>query len=234
MCARYKISNTALNALLQMFSLEPVPFSETRLAFQPPKPRFNVAPTQLVPAVRRGDRDGQRELVTMQWGLVPSWAKDVKIGRSGVNAKAETVAEKPMFRAAYKRRRCLIPADGYYEWETVGKAKLPWLYEVQGGTFAFAGLWESWRDLGNAEAQPLETCTILTTEPNELAAVYHDRMPVILDPEDYDAWLSGEQIPLAPYPADRMTARPVSTYVNNVRHEGPQCIEPRTSSSGSR
>jgi putative SOS response-associated peptidase YedK len=217
MCARYKVSRSSLNRMLADIGLGPVSAAEYR---------YNIAPPQSVPALRRRE-DGQRELVDLRWGLIPGWAKDVKIGSSAVNAKAETVAEKSMFRAAYKKRRCLVIADGYYEWETVGKAKLPWLYEVGGEPFAFAGLWEWWRDKTNPDAPPIESCTILTTNANELAAKVHDRMPVILDSEDYDAWLAGEQIPLVPYPAERMTMRPVSTWVNNVRTQGPECIAPR-------
>jgi putative SOS response-associated peptidase YedK len=216
MCARYKISNASLNKLLAEFALDPM--SETRIAF---KPRYNIAPTQTVPVVRQ--LDGKRELVELHWGLIPSRAKDKKIAYSTINAKAETVATKPAFRSAYKKRRCLVIADGFYEWRTEGKAKLPMLFQVDGGEpFAFAGLWEWW---GGGD-KPVESCTILTTEPNELAAQVHNRMPVILDKEDYEAWLSGEQIPLVPFAADRMRARPVGTYVNNVRNQGPECIAP--------
>jgi putative SOS response-associated peptidase YedK len=164
-----------------------------------------------VPAVRL--IDNKRQLAMLQWGLRPAWAKDMKL--APINARADTVASKPMFRSAYKSRRCLILADGYYEWEREGKTKLPYLYEVDGGPFAFAGLWEG------------ETCTLLTTEANELAAQVHDRMPVILDPADYRHWLTGKQIQLAPFPAERMSARPVSTAVNNVANWGPKYIAPR-------
>ena len=159
-----------------------------------------------------------------RWGLIPSWAKDAKIAYSTINARADTVATKPAFRAAYKKRRCLVLADGYFEWRKEGKAKLPLLYEVDGGKpFAFAGLWEWWGG-PEGENNPVECCTIITTDANELAKMVHDRMPVILNADDYDAWLAGEEVPLVPFPSDRISARPVSTYVNNVKNQGPQCI----------
>ena len=219
MCARYTL-RTPLHLLAQQFLFDlgglPADFSLP--------PRFNIAPTQAVVAIR-GDSAGARELTRFHWGLVPSWAKDKKLAYSTINARAETVATKPVFRSAFKHRRCLVLADGYYEWETAGKQKLPWLYEIEGGAaFAFAGLWETWRPAGSDLA--LESCTILTTTPNELAGQFHDRMPVILDERDYDAWLAGEQIPLVPLAADRISSRRVSQTVNNVRHEGPDCIGP--------
>lgn len=189
------------------------------------RPRYNIAPTQSIPVVRL-DAGGKRHLAMLHWGLIPAWAKDKKIAYSTINARGDTVATKPAFRSAYKKRRCLVLADGYYEWEKTGKAKLPWLYEVDGGQpFAFAGLWEAWhpKDADNE----LESCTIITTDANELTSQVHVRMPVILDAADYDAWLTEEEVPLIPFPADRMTARTVSTFVNNARHEGLQCIEPR-------
>jgi putative SOS response-associated peptidase YedK len=191
--------------------------------------RYNIAPTQSIPVVRL--HDGQRELTTMRWGLIPSWAKDTKVGFSGINARADTVATKPAFRAAYKKRRCLVLAGGYYEWVTEGKAKLPQLYEIDGGKpFAFAGLWEQWWGADKASDDPLESCTIITTDANELARKVHDRMPVILDPPDYDAWLDPANQDVAymldQIPADRMTVRPVSTFVNNARHGGAECIAP--------
>jgi putative SOS response-associated peptidase YedK len=189
------------------------------------RPRYNVAPTQSIPAVRL-DGEGKRELAMLHWGLIPSWAKDKKIAYSTINARGDTVATKPAFRSAYKKRRCLVLADGYYEWEKSGKVKLPWLYEVDGGKpFAFAGLWESWQPEGAEGA--LESCTIITTDANELASRVHVRMPVVLDSADHDAWLAGEQIPLIPFPPARMSARPVSTFVNNARNEGAECVEPR-------
>jgi putative SOS response-associated peptidase YedK len=213
MCGRFTL-RTPLTVLAEQFLFD------LDAAMADAVPRYNIAPTQSVLAVRSGKRG--RELASFHWGLIPSWAEDAKLAYSTINARADTVATKPAFRSAFKSRRCLVLADGYYEWRPVGKARLPSLYEVDGGKpFAFAGLWESWREL--------ESCTILTTGPNELASQLHDRMPVILDPEDYDAWLAGEQIPLVPFPADRMSARPVSTFVNNARNEGRECIAPLAS-----
>jgi putative SOS response-associated peptidase YedK len=217
MCGRFTL-RTPLSVLARQFAFDLGPMLP---GFEP---RYNIAPTQDVPAVRLAD--GNRQFAMLRWGLIPSWAKDAKLAQ--INARGDTVATKPMFRTAYKKRRCLVLADGYYEWERSGKTKLPWLYEVDGGKpFAFAGLWESWRNPAQEDAELLESCTILTTDANELAAQVHDRMPVILDEEDYADWLAGEQIPLVPFATDRMTARPVSTFVNNARNQGPACVEPR-------
>jgi putative SOS response-associated peptidase YedK len=159
-------------------------------------------------------------------GPHPELAKDAKIAYSTINARSDTVATKPAFRSAFKKRRCLVLADGYVEWEKDGKAKLPWLYEVDGGKpFAFAGLWEWWGGLDGKE--PVESCTILTTDANELASEVHNRMPVILDEDDYDGWLAGEEIPLMPFDSERMISRPISTTINNVKNQGAQCVEAR-------
>lgn len=187
------------------------------------RPRYNIAPTQNVPAVRLAD--GKRQLVMLHWGLIPSWAKEAKLAYSTINARADSVATSPAFRSAFKKRRCLVLADGYYEWQKEGKSKLPWLYEMKDHQpFAFAGIWESWQPPGR---EALASCSIITTDANELAAQVHNRMPVILDPADYSDWLAGEELPLIPFPPERMTARPVSTHVNNARNEGAECIEPR-------
>jgi putative SOS response-associated peptidase YedK len=167
----------------------------------------------------------------LRWGLIPSWAKDPKIGNQCINAKAETVAEKPSFRSAFKKRRCLVIATGFYEWQVQGRAKQPiWIGLRSKRPFAFAGLWEQWKP---PEGEPLETCTIITTEPNDLMAPIHNRMPVILSPASYDQWLdlSFQQIEplkalLRPYPSEELTAYPVSTLVNNPRHDASQCLEP--------
>jgi putative SOS response-associated peptidase YedK len=214
MCGRYTL-RTPLSILATQFAFD---LGAMLPGFEP---RYNIAPTQDVPAVRL---DGNRQLAVLRWGLIPSWAKDAKLAQ--INARGDTVATKPMFRAAYKKRRCLVLADGYYEWERSGKTKLPWLYEVDGGKpFAFAGLWEWWG--GPDGKAPIESCTMLTTDANELAAQVHNRMPVILDEEDHADWLAGEQVPLVPFAPDRMSARPVSTFVNNARNQGPACVEPR-------
>lgn len=193
-------------------------------------PRYNIAPTQPVAAVRLDDHTGQRELTHFQWGLIPSWAKDPKIGSRMINARSETVAEKPSFRAAFKRRRCLIPASGFYEWQKLGDRKQPTF--VQGKEdqlFGLAGLWEIWHD---SDGGVIESCTILTTQPNELIAPIHNRMPVIVAPDDYSMWLDPGPQPedglhlLRPYDPELMEAYPVTTAVNNPRNDSPSCIEP--------
>jgi putative SOS response-associated peptidase YedK len=194
-------------------------------------PRYNIAPGQPVLAVRASLPAGRREFATPRWGLIPAWAKDASIGNRLINARAETVAEKPAFRRAYRERRCLIPADGFYEWKREGAAKRPFYVRMRDGApFAFAGLWERWQGAGGEAA---ETCAILTTDPNELLAPIHDRMPLILPPENYDAWLdpsvrSPERIAplLRPYPADPMEAYPVGREVNRPTTDGPSCIRP--------
>ena len=192
-------------------------------------PRYNIAPTQPVAAVRL-DQRGERELTYFQWGLIPSWAKDPTMGARMINARSETVTEKPSFRAAFKRRRCLLPASGFYEWQKLNGHKQPMYIRPAGETvFGLAGLWEMWHD---AEGGLLESCTILTTTPNELVAPIHNRMPVIVDPADYSMWLDPGEDPenslhlLRPYPAELMEAYPVSTAVNNPRNEGPANIAP--------
>ena len=200
---------------------------------EPPlfKPRYNIAPSQSVAAIRIEPDTTTRKLVMLRWGLIPSWAKDPKIGSQCINAKAETVAEKPSFRSAFKKRRCLVVATGFYEWQVQGRTKQPmWIGLRSKRPFAFAGLWEHWKP---AEGEPLETCTIITTEPNDLMTPIHNRMPVILAPTLYDQWLDPtfQQIDalktlLRPYPSEELTAYPVSTLVNNPRNDAPQVLEP--------
>jgi len=196
-------------------------------------PRYNIAPTQGVAAVRIAPDTGERELTDLCWGLVPSWAKDVGIGARMINARAESVADKPAFRQALARRRCLIPADGFYEWPKRGAGpKRPYLIAMKDGSpFAFAGLWERWHRPPDGE--PVETCTIVTTTANDLLRPIHDRMPVILAAEDHHAWLNAAGHPadavlglLKPFAADEMATRPVGTYVNDVAHDDPRCFEP--------
>jgi len=191
-------------------------------------PRYNVAPGQSIVAVRQDAARPVRELVKLRWGLIPAWAKEASVGYKMINARAETAAEKPSFREAMKRRRCLIPADGFYEWKKAGGKKLPYCFTMaDDAIFAFAGLWERWR---NPAGEPIESCTILTTEPNELAREIHDRMPVILAPEDYDLWLDPgfarldalEEM-LKPYPAAGMHRYRVSDRVNQVKNDDPEC-----------
>jgi putative SOS response-associated peptidase YedK len=190
-------------------------------------PRYNVAPTQPVAAVRLDD--ARRALVMLRWALIPAWASDPAIGHSLINVRAETVGEKPAFRAAFKVRRCLIPASGFYEWQATGaKHKQPYHIRMRDGRpFAFAGLWERWQ---GGDGEPVETCAILTTEANAMVRPVHERMPVILGPGDFAAWLdprtAAEHLHalLRPYPAEAMEAVPVGRYVSNPRNEGPQCL----------
>jgi putative SOS response-associated peptidase YedK len=194
------------------------------------EPRYNVAPTQTVLAVRAG-ASGKPEGVPLRWGLVPAWAEDPGIGNRLINARSETAAEKPAFRSAFRQRRCLILADGFYEWQKLPGGKQPFYFRLrEGGPFAFAGLWEHWARGG----RPIESCTLLTTDANDLVRPLHDRMPVILPRERFARWLDPEfkAVPelealLRPYPAAAMTGYPVATRVNNPRNEGPLCIEPK-------
>ncbi len=197
-------------------------------------PRYNVAPSQPVAIVR--DTPTEREVRLVRWGLVPSWAKDIKVGYRMINARSETAGTNGAFKHALRRRRCLVPVSGFYEWKKLepekarGK-KLPHYIRVAGAeVFALAGLWEHWQDPAGNE---LESCTILTCAPNELMADLHDRMPVIVGPGDYDRWLDpSAQDPaniadlLRPFPADRMEAWPVGQAVGNVRNDGPGLVEP--------
>ena len=199
------------------------------------RPRYNVAPSQDV-AVARATEDG-RTLALLRWGLIPAWAKDPSIGYKLINARSETVAEKPSFRSAFRHRRCLIPADGFYEWQRRSGTRQPWLFGLRDGApMLFAGLWELWTVPEGAaltgslaERSPgdaVETCTILTTAANQTVSPVHGRMPVILPPAAWDVWLAGEEVPLGPYPADDMTAHPVSTHVNRPANDDSTCVEP--------
>jgi putative SOS response-associated peptidase YedK len=189
------------------------------------KPRFNIAPTQDIAAVRTG-QNAARELVLLRWGLVPFWAKDPSIGNRMINARAETVAEKPSFRAAFRKRRCLILADGFYEWHTQDGRKLPYFISAASGKpFAFAGLWESWSSKDTGEI--LETATIITTEANEFMSRLHHRMPVVFEAGAADAWMQGDNDALANAAANmpQFRAWPVDKRVNNARNEGRELIE---------
>lgn len=253
MCARFTL-RAPNEALAELFD-----------ALAPPEayPRYNIAPTQPVIALT-SSRAG-KEIKVLQWGLVPSWAKDASVGSKLINARAESLSERPAFRNAYRWRRCLIPADGFFEWmdiehpesertsdnrdedqpglfsqsvlgkitrkprERARKArKQPFYIGTKGFTpFAFAGLWESWDPEGLG---PLETCAIVTTEPNELVRPLHDRMPVILKPEDFSLWLAGPEEALgpllAPLPAGEMESHPVSSLVNSAMNDSPECVQP--------
>jgi putative SOS response-associated peptidase YedK len=193
-------------------------------------PRFNIAPTQQVPTIRQDARQPRRVWAMARWGLIPSWAKDPSIGFKTINAMSETAADKPAFRDAMGWRRCLIPADGFYEWERLGpRDKQPYnIGLADDGLFAFAGLWERWRD--HKANQMLETFTILTTSPNSLVANVHNRMPVMLGPSDYDHWLDpGVTNPsrvadlLRPFDAQLMRSYPVSKRVNHVENDDEEC-----------
>ena len=189
------------------------------------RPRYNVAPSQEV-AVVRADREGRRRLSMLRWGLVPAWSRDPRIGHKLINARAETAHTKPSFRAAFASRRCLIPADGFYEWKREGAAKQPWLIGMKDrAPFAFAGLWERWPAPGGG-AEALETFTILTTAANEIVAPIHHRMPMILAPAAFGPWLAGAEVALGPHPPEAMTAWPVSACVNRPANDDPRCIEP--------
>jgi putative SOS response-associated peptidase YedK len=189
-------------------------------------PRYNIAPTQDIATVRDTDTDG-RELVALRWGLVPFWAKDPAIGNRMINARAETVAEKPAFRAAYRRRRCLVLADGFYEWHREGNVKIPYFISLANEEpFAFAGLWEQWRSKETDAS--LQTATLITTQANEFLAPLHHRMPVILEADRAERWLAGddELIGTAVQDCPRLRAWPVNRRVNNARNEGDELIEP--------
>jgi putative SOS response-associated peptidase YedK len=192
-------------------------------------PRYNVAPTQELPIIRQ-PVDGGRVLAFARWGLIPSWAKDAKIGNRLINARGETVATMPSFRSAFKARRCLVPADGFYEWHKLASGgKQPfYLHFGDRRPFAFAGLWEHWQ---SPDGELVDSYTILTTGANAVMKPIHDRMPVILDPADYDRWLDPTRHQadalaplLRPYEGDGLIATPVGTFVNNPRHEGAECL----------
>ena len=199
------------------------------------RPRYNVAPGQLVAAVRL--EGTERRLSMLRWGFVPAGAKDPAIGHRLINARAETAHAKPLFRRAFASRRCLVPADGFYEWQREGARKRPWFIGTMGGgPFAFAGLWERWRVREGARLPPaladfapgdaIETCTILTTAAHEAVARVHPRMPVILPPALFGPWLAGEAVALGPCLPETMTVRPVGTLVNKPSNDDPRCVEP--------
>lgn len=225
MCGRYT-DHLTWREIVELYRILD-PYLTPRSNFQP---RYNLAPTQTGLVVRL-DAAGQREPVGMRWGLVPGWAKDIKIGATMINAKAETVATKPAFRSAFKARPCLVVATGFYEWKALGgKRKQPYYIRLkEGAPFAFGGLWERWRDPAAADQPPMESYTILTTAPNVLMAGLHDRMPLILAPEQWQKWLGAPEERAAlldPFPADRMECWPVSDAVGNVRNDDTTLLEP--------
>lgn len=217
MCGRFTQSQTS-EAIAKQFQLAEVPDLP---------PRYNIAPTQPVVAVVLAQ---ERQLRHFYWGLIPSWAKDPKMGARMINARAETVAEKPAFRTAFRRRRCLIVTDGFYEWQKIEKKKQPYYFcRSDRQPFAFAGLWEHWQ---SSEGDTIDSCTILTTTASDLLENIHDRMPVILDEQNYAPWLDPAQKPeplqalLSPHPAVGMIRYPVSTQVNSPANDDPACVEP--------
>jgi putative SOS response-associated peptidase YedK len=219
MCGRFLLM-TPREALERWFNFDDGPELEAR---------YNVAPSQPIPVVRMA-ASGKRECVLVRWGLVPSWAKDLRFGTHTMNARGETLLEKPAFRTAFRRRRCLVPADGFYEWKTTGKKKQPHVIRpADGNPLAFAGLWEHWQGAGGQE---IESATIITTSANELLKPLHERMPVILTPDHFALWLDPQQKAedlqrlLTPYPDALLTLYAVSTWVSDARHEGERCLAP--------
>ena len=219
MCGRYTLSTRRLHLLEERL----------KTTFPEIAPRYNIAPSQDVPVIRTTDQG--YELAMARWGLVPAWAKDTKTGYRMINARAETVAEKPAFRSAFRHRRCLIPADGFYEWKQLDGRKQPYHIRMKDGAlFTFAGLWEHWH---GEDDETIESCSIIVTAANDLVRSIHDRMPVIVAPENYALWLDPEVTPaeplkplLRPYAAELMTASPVSARVNNPKNDDAALIEP--------
>jgi putative SOS response-associated peptidase YedK len=222
MCGRFSLTIDP-GELQELFPYAVIPTSV--------QPRYNIAPSQPIAVISSEDT---KVLAFYKWGLVPSWAKDPQIGNKMINARAETLSEKPSFRNAFRRRRCLILADGFYEWKVMGKTKQPmYIYLQDHQPFAFAGLWENWYAPDGSE---LKSCTIVTTQPNELMAEIHNRMPVILNPESFDRWLDTNsedyevlQTLFVPYPSTHMKAHPVSRIVNSPNNDLPDCILPNKS-----
>jgi putative SOS response-associated peptidase YedK len=226
MCGRYAISSSRL------------PRIERALGIELPEvqPHYNIAPTQTVPVVRTTE-DGGYELVKMRWGLIPAWSKEPRTSYATFNARAETVATKPAFRAAYRVRRCLVPASGFYEWREEQGRKQPWYFSAADGQeLAFAGLWEEWH---GPDAPPLLSCTVIVGTANEVVEPIHDRMVIILGPDDYATWLDPTQPRnpidnlLLPCPADWLRGWRVSRAVNKAGPEGPELIVPLTGAEGS-
>jgi putative SOS response-associated peptidase YedK len=222
MCGRFAL-RTSGKALADFFGLTGEPAVE---------PRYNIAPSQPVAVVRTAAAGAGRELAWLRWGLIPPWAQDPALGNQMVNARVESAATRPAFRGAFRHRRCLVPADGFYEWQRTNGNKQPYyVTRLDGRPLAFAGLWEVW-DRGGG---PIESCTILTTAADDRLAALHDRMPVLLEPEAYARWLDpAVQDPaqlqrlLRPYPSEALALRRVGPQVNDPRNDGPRCIEPQS------
>lgn len=225
MCGRYTNTVTDPDVIAQAFDLATPPDHRTLQA------RYNIAPTQQIMTIGK-NRDNENRIAWMRWGLIPRWAKEMAIGNKMINARAETLAEKPSFQDAYRKRRCLIVADGFYEWRKEGDgSKTPMYIRMKDGRpFALAGLWETWKNPEDGES--VISCTIITGEPNALVKTMHHRMAVILPPEVYETWLNRDvqdvlqlQPLLQPYPPDNMEAYPVSKKVNNAAYDAPDLIE---------
>ncbi len=224
MCGRFTLTNPDPNVISKTFNLEAVPADVA--------PRYNVAPTQAIPAVING-AEGKNHLAWMYWGLIPSWSKDATGASKMINARAETIASKPAFRVALSKRRCLIVADGFYEWRAEAEGpKTPMYIQVADKQpFGFAGIWERWTEPESGEV--ITSCSIITTTPNRLMESIHNRMPVIVPREAYADWLDYKQTDaskvtplLVPFPAEQMIAVPVSRRVNNVRYDAPDLVQP--------
>jgi putative SOS response-associated peptidase YedK len=230
MCGRYTLSSPS-DDLALLFDLPELPLLP---------PRYNLAPTQEAAVVRVARPDGPRRLDLLKWGLIPYWAKEAKIGNRMINARAESAAEKPAYRWSFEKKRCLIPTDGFYEWKKAGKAKQPYLIRrADQKPFAFAGLWSSWRDPAQG-GRTVDTFTILTTSANDLLRPLHDRMPVIVDPENFELWLDPRikdaarlQPLLVPHEVDGFEAFRVNRLVNSAANDEPGCIEPLVEDQGS-
>ena len=221
MCGRYRLSRRK-QIIAERFDAEP--------EAEDWSPRYNIAPTQPVPVIRQKPNQPARELSVVRWGLIPSWATDASIGNKTINARSESVTTTASFREPFQSQRCLIPGDGFYEWQKSGKSRQPFCFEVDDGElFAFAGLWDRWTD---PQGKIIESCTILTTTPNSLLADFHDRMPVILQPDDYSRWLNprpGDTAAalrmLVPY-TGAMRRYPVSMRLNQVQNDDEDCARP--------
>jgi len=222
MCGRYRLSRR--KQILEEY-FDTAPWDDDW------NPRYNIAPTQPVPVIRQHPKEPVRQISLMKWGLIPNWARDASIATSTINAKSETAATRPAFRDPLKFRRCLIPADGFYEWKRSGTSKQPYCFEVnEGELFSFAGLWDGWKD---SSGSWIKTCSILTTTPNAVTSAIHDRMPVILDRESYDLWLDPGMQNIAavsellkPYDARLMRSYPISMRINHVANDDEDCSRP--------
>lgn len=225
MCGRFLLA-TPVDAIVELFGID-------RVLSAPVQPRYNIAPMQMVPIIRSVSEDAgrMREFTLVRWGLVPRWADDPTIGNRMINARCESVDTKPAFREAFEHRRCIAPADGFYEWKKIGRGKQPMaIVPRDGKPLAFAGLWERWRDRTKPDAPWLETCTILTCAPNELVRDVHDRMPVMLDRDAIGTWLEGAEPAdlkslLKPYPSDRLRMYPVSRQVGSPSFDEKACLD---------